>query len=46
MNEFLILFITSVRMTQSFGFEATVVQSNSVRNADTFPWKPLSSPLF
>lgn len=33
-------------MTQSFGFEATALQSNSVQNADTFPWKPLCSPFF
>ncbi len=42
MNELLILSIISARMTQSFGFEATVVQLNSDRNVDTFPWKPLN----
>lgn len=40
MNEHLSLYIISVRMTQSFGFEATHVHLNSVWNADTFPWKP------
>lgn len=32
------LYIVSARITQTFGFEATVVQLNSVWNADTFPW--------